>query len=292
MWANAKELTRNRLKVNMETSGQIYEKFVDEYTSEDAVRKYTTGTAGHGITYLLNNDYARIYLNAVNFYLRTSASEGLRLLEFGCGGGMNITRLLSLLEQQEVRVASAYGTDFSPRLVQAAEQEANAFLSPHLKGKLSFHVARNEQLLNDLSSEIGRRVEDLAGYFDLIVGVNTFRYCHRLGKEVDCAADIYRLLRPGGVCVIIDMNNRFPAFRSKLKGLDKDPLECYLPSLEEYALPFKTERFEIIKKENFCWVPHSAGRSLTLCCRLMSPFLNLVTRSRAMRSLVVARKPA
>ena len=276
----------------METIDQIYEKFVDEYTSEDAVRKYTTGTAGYGITYLLRKDYASIYLNVVDSYLRSSAVRPLCLLEFGCGGGMNITRLLSLLEQKEVRVESAYGTDFSPLLVQAAEREARAFLSPHLAGKLSFHVARNESLLQDLSSELGRRDEDLVGAFDLIVGVNTFRYCHRLGKELDCAADIYRLLRPGGVCVIIDMNNRFPAFRSKLKGLDKDPVECYLPSLEEYALPFKTERFEIIKQENFCWIPHSAGRALTLCCRLMSPFLNLVARSRAMRSLVVARKLA
>jgi SAM-dependent methyltransferase len=276
----------------METTGQIYEKFVDEYTSEDAVRKYTTGTAGYGITYLLRNDYARIYLNAINSYLPTSASGGLRLLEFGCGGGMNITRLLSLLEQKDVRVESAYGTDFSPRLVQAAEQEAKAFLSPQLKEKLSFHVARNEHLLQDLRSELGRPDEDLIASFDLIVGVNTFRYCHRLGKEGDCAADIYRLLRRGGVCVMIDMNDRFPAFRSKLKGLDKDPVECYLPSLEEYALPFKTQRFEIIKQENFCWIPHSASRALTLCGRLMSPFLNLVARSRAMRSLVVARKPS
>ena len=53
----------------METTGQIYEKFVDEYTSEDAVRKYTTGTAGFGITYLLSNDYAEIYLNASRFLL-------------------------------------------------------------------------------------------------------------------------------------------------------------------------------------------------------------------------------
>ncbi len=114
---------------------------------------------------------------------------------------------------------SAYGTDFSPRLVQAAEREARTFLSPHLAGKLSFHVARNESLLQDLSSELGRRVEDLVGSFDLIVGVNTFRYCHRLGKEVDCAADIYRLLRPGGVCVIIDMNNRLPGVSKQVKGL-------------------------------------------------------------------------
>jgi SAM-dependent methyltransferase len=285
------EFVLNRLEVTMETTEQIYEKFVDEYMSEDAVRKYTTETAGYGITYLLRKDYARIYLDVVDSYLRTSARP-LRLLEFGCGGGMNITRLLSLLQQKEVRVESAYGTDFSPRLVQAAEREAKTFLSPHLAGKLSFHVARNESLLQDLSSELGRRVEDLVGSFDLIVGVNTFRYCHRLGKEVDCAGDIHRLLRPGGVCVIIDMNNRFPAFRSKLRRLDRDLVECYLPSLEEYAQPFKTGRFEIIKQENFCWIPHSAGRSLTFCCRLMSPFFNLAARSRAMRSLVVARKPA
>ena len=34
-----------------------YEKFVDEYGSDDAVCKYTTGTAGYGIAHLLNNDY-------------------------------------------------------------------------------------------------------------------------------------------------------------------------------------------------------------------------------------------
>ena len=139
----------------METIDQIYEKFVDEYTSEDAVRKYTTGTAGYGITYLLRKDYASIYLNVVDSYLRSSAVRPLCLLEFGCGGGMNITRLLSLLEQKEVRVESAYGTDFSPLLVQAAEREARAFLSPHLAGKLSFHVARNESAAS--RSKLGTR---------------------------------------------------------------------------------------------------------------------------------------
>ena len=104
----------------MEKTGQMYEKFLDEYVSEDAVRKYTTETAGYGVTYLLRNDYARIYLNVVDSYLRTSAARPLRLLEFGCGGGMNITRLISLLEEKQVPVECAYGTDFSPRLVQAA----------------------------------------------------------------------------------------------------------------------------------------------------------------------------
>lgn len=267
-----------------------YEKFLKEYDSEDAVRKYTTGTAGFGINYLLRNDYAKVYLGVVGSYLQTSPARPLRLLEFGCGGGMNIITLVSLLEQKGIPVECASGTDFSERLVQSAIKEAKARLTPDLAKKLSFHVARNEQLAEDLAAACGKGAEELSGFFDLIVGVNTFRYCHRLGKEKDCAADIYRLLRPGGVCINIDMNNQFPAFRSHLKRSAEDPAECYLPSLEEYASPFKVARFEIIAKKNFCWIPHSAGHALTLGCRLLSPLLNLVAPSRAMRSLVVARK--
>jgi len=274
----------------MENTEQINEKFLEEYGSEDAVRKYTTGTAGYGINYLLRNDYARVYLQAVNSYLRAAPSHPLRLLEFGCGGGMNIINLVSSLEQKGIRIERAYGTDFSERLVESAVQEAKAFLPADLVKKVSFHVARNEQLLEDLAAASNAPATDLLGSFDLIVGVNTFRYCHRLGKERECAADIYRLLRPGGVCVNIDMNNRFPAFRSRLKGAVEDPAECYLPTLEEYASPFKSAGFEIVRKENFCWVPHSAGRALTNCCRIASPVLNLIARSRAMRSLVVSRK--
>jgi SAM-dependent methyltransferase len=275
----------------MEKTAVLYEKFLDEYVSDDAVRKYTTETAGYGITHLLCNDYAQIYLDVVDLCLRSSKGRPLRLLEFGCGGGMNITRLVSLLEEKHVSIECAYGTDFSPLLVQAAAKEAKAFLPPHLAEKLSFHVARNEQLMRDLAASIADG-EDRVGPFDIIVGVNTFRYCHRLGKQLDCAQDIYRLLRPGGACIMIDMNQRFPAFRSRLRGLDQNPVECYIPSLDEYSSPFKAAGFEIIKKENFCWIPHSAGHTLTFYCRLLSPFLNLVARSRAMRSLVVAHKPA
>jgi SAM-dependent methyltransferase len=191
-----------------------------------------------------------------------------------------------------VPVECAFGTDFSSRLVQAADQEAKAFLPPGLAAKLSFHAARNERLLEDLAERRGKPAGDLVGFFDLIVGVNTFRYCHRFKKEQDCAADILRMLRPGGVCIMIDMNDRFPAFRSRLKGLDKDPVSSYIPTLDEYTAPFQSAGFEILRKGNYCWIPHSAGRALTWCCRLLSPILNLVAHSRAMRSLVVARKPA
>jgi len=271
---------------------QINEKFFEEYVSEDAVRKYTTNTAGFGINYLLRHDYAKVYLNAVDAYLRPSPQRPLRLLEFGCGAGMNIITLVAMLEQKGIPVECAYGTDFSPRLVESAQGEAKAALAPSLAKKLSFHVARNEKLVEDLAAASGKAPADLAGFFDLIIGVNTFRYCHRLGKSQDCAADIYRMLRPGAVCVNIDMNNRFPAFRSNLRRTVEDPTECYLPTLDEYASPFSMAGFEMIKKQNFCWIPHSAGRALTASCRLASPFLNLVARSRAMRSLVVARKPA
>jgi|SRR5947208_8865662 len=269
---------------------EINEKFLEEYGSEDAVRKYSPGTAGFGINYLLHNDYAQIYLNAVNSYLTSSPQRPLRLLEFGCGAGMNIIGLVSLLEQKGIAVESAYGTDFSERLVQSASQEAKASLKPDLSKKLNFYVARNELLLEDLSSASGKPAADFLGSFDLIIGVNTFRYCHRLGKQQDCAKDIYRMLRTGGVCVNIDMNDRFPAFRSRLKGGVEDETECYIPSLDEYATPFKAAGFEIMSKKNFCWVPHSAGRVLTLCCRIATPVLDIVAPSRAMRSLGVARK--
>ncbi len=271
---------------------QSYDKFLEEYGSEDAVRKYSKGTAGYGIDYLLRNDYASVYLSAVDSYLQTSPPRALRLLEFGCGGGMNIVSLVLLLEQRRIPIECAYGTDFSARLVESATREAKASLPPDLAKKLSFHVARNERLSEDLAAACGRSVEDLAGSFDLIVGVNTLRYCHRLGTEQECVADIYRMLRPRGVCVNIDMNNRFPAFRSNFKGQVEGRTECYLPTLEEYAFPFKAAGFELIRKENFCWIPHSAGRALTLCCRLLSPLLSLVAPSRAMRSLVVVRKAA
>jgi SAM-dependent methyltransferase len=275
----------------MQKTEEMNDKFFEEYVSEDAVRKYTTGTAGFGINYLLRHDYAKVYLSAVDSYLKTSPARPLRLLEFGCGGGMNVISLVSLLEEKGIPVEFAYGTDFSPKLVQSAVQEAKASLSPDLAKKMSFHVARNEALAADLAAARRKRVEDLAGSFDLIIGVNTFRYCHRLGKEQECAADIYRLLRPGGVCVNIDMNDRFPAFRSQLKRSVEDEAECRIPSLEEYASPFKTAGFELKKKKNFCWIPHSAGRALTMSCRLMSPVFSLVAPGRAMRSLVVARKP-
>jgi hypothetical protein len=43
----------------MEKTEQINLNCLEEYGSEDPVRKYTTGTAGFDINYLLRNDYAK-----------------------------------------------------------------------------------------------------------------------------------------------------------------------------------------------------------------------------------------
>jgi len=133
-------------------------------------------------------------------------------------------------------------------------------------------------------------VEALLGSFDLLLGVNTIRYSHRLSNQMGCARGIFNLLARGGVCIIIDMNNKFPAFRSRFRDA-QSPEATYLPTLDAYAAPFVSVGFEILRKESFCWIPHSAGSGLTTFMRMLAPILNTVSRSRAMRSLVIARKP-
>ncbi len=270
---------------------KLVESFVKEYNSEASIKKYSTETAGYGISYLLRHDYAKVYLKVLDSNLLCSRNTSLRLLEFGCGAGMNLIQLLFLLEKRGIGVNSAYGTDFSEPLIQSAKREANFFLPKSFDGRVRFHVARNEMLSSELAAAEAIPRESLLGSFDLILGVNTFRYCHRLGKEHECARDIFDLLKKGGVCIVIDMNRRFPLFRSRLRGKSVDEAESYLPSLDEYVTAFSKTGFEILKKDNFCWIPHSAGPALTFLCLALSPVLNLTARKYAMRSLVISRKP-
>ena len=276
--------------MQMASTEQMNKSFLDEYNSQDALLKYSTETAGQGVNYLIQHDYAHVYDKALDEVVRTARGP-IRVLEFGCGAGMNVIGLMSLLKKRGVQVAQAYGTDFSEALITKAQREARSFLPAEDQKKVSFHVARNERLSEELGAGIGSAPSALHGTFDFIFGVNTFRYCHRLGNQQECASDILRLLRPGGVCVMIDMNDRFPLFRSHLKGTVETPEEAYLPTLDEYAEPFEKAGFELMAKDNFCWVPHSAGKALTAVCRALTPVLNATVRSRAMRSLVIARKP-
>jgi hypothetical protein len=158
---------------------------------------------------------------------------------------------------------------------------------------VQFYVAKNETLFDDLSLAVGKDRAEVTGSFHFILGVNTIRYCHAAKKEMDNARNIFNLLAPGGICVVIDMNNRFPFFRSDLRNRFRRQKEeeCYVPSLEEYAAPFLQVGFELLRKEHFCWVPHSSGRFMCRLFSAISPLLDMAAKSRAMRSLVVARKP-
>jgi SAM-dependent methyltransferase len=265
--------------------------YLQEYSADEAVARYTSRTAGTGITYLLENDYAEVYLSAIRDFLQIPSERPLRLLEFGCGGGMNIITLLTLLQRRGKNVELAIGTDFSEKLIMAAKNESRNLLSPNLQGLMHFAVARNESIAADLRQALNGFAGELENSFHLILGVNTFRYCHRLGKTRQCASDLAALLAPGAICIIIDMNRRFPAFRSRFRDRRTKPeAERYLPSLNEYAAPLEEAGLEILRKENFCWVPHSAGARLTRVCQLLTPVLNLVAKPMAMRSLIVCRK--
>lgn len=268
--------------------------FLDEYTADEAVQRYGTDTAGYGISYLLEHDYGRIYRRVLTQYLPASTRrEGVRLLEFGCGAGMNLIHLVGLAESMNIPVTRAYGADFSPKLIEAARADTARIVAARSRERVEFVVARNETIVNDMAAGTGVAPNALLGSFQVVFGVNTFRYCHRMGKEVESARQFFDLLAPGGVCVVIDMNAQFPLFRSKLKpGQYADEREVYIPVLEEYVRPLAAVGFEILEARNFCWVPHSAGPLLCRIARVLTPLLDTVVPRYGMRSLVVARRPA
>jgi ubiquinone/menaquinone biosynthesis C-methylase UbiE len=289
-------MARNSNLGPMSTGGKIQSlnaHFLGEYTSQDAVLKYTHATAGFGISHLLDRDYKAIYCQALERLPAVLKGRGIHVLEFGCGAAMHLIHLSSILREKGIRLERAIGTDFSPVLIDHAKREAKTYLRDEDQRKIEFYVAKNESLIQDLADAAGVKRSRLSNSFDLILGVNTIRYCHRERREMDCARDIMGLLMPGGICVVIDMNDRFPAFRSRLKNIFRrvNKEEHYLPSLSEYAAPFEKVGFEVLRKEHFCWIPHSAGKLLCRVMQALSPILGAIAPTCAMRSLVVVRRP-
>src|SRR5262249_7204792 len=194
--------------------------FLNEYSRDDVIAKYLDGTAGTGIAYALTHVYGPVYLDVIKALIaRRPREHRFRVLEYGCGGGMNLLRVVELLQRQGADLDEAIGADFSPRMIEAARRDGVRHLPRALARRVRFAVASNETLVEDLARSLGRPAEKLLGTFDLVIGVNTFRYCHRLQKENVCARDIWRLLAPGGDSVMIDMNRRFPLFRSRLSDM-------------------------------------------------------------------------
>ncbi len=276
---------------NGETS-RLNASFLEEYNSQDSIRKYSRSTAGHGIGYLLDHDYGKIYLDCIAKYIpKSRLKTGIRLWEFGCGAGMNLLHLVSMLERRGIPVDFACGTDFSQTLIAAANSEASTYNTATHRDRVQFTVARNEDLIGEGAKGLGLSEGQLRGTFDLVFGVNTIRYGHRLNNVDRCVENISGLLTESGICIVIDMNRKFPAFRSRLREWrSKVTEDTFLPTLDEYARPFSAGGFEILDKKNFCWIPHSAGSGLTGLMKTATPLLNTMIPSRAMRSLVISRK--
>jgi 2-polyprenyl-3-methyl-5-hydroxy-6-metoxy-1,4-benzoquinol methylase len=279
--------------MNNHDSSTLSINFLEEYSTEESIHRYTKKTAGQGISYLLEHEYGSVYLDSIERYIpKSRLKTGIRIWEFGCGGGMNLLYLVSTLVRRGIRVDFACGTDFSETLVTAARSEANRYLPSDQTNKVRFTVARNENLVEEGAKGLGIGRGELLGSFDLLVGINTIRYAHRLNNVDRCLDGISALLRDEGVCIVIDMNNKFPAFRSRFRqqSLKHDEKATLLPTLDEYAQPFSSAGFKIIEKKNFCWIPHSAGPALTAVMKGLTPILNTVAPSRAMRSLVISQK--
>jgi hypothetical protein len=110
---------------------------------------------------------------------------------------MNLVHLVSVLETGGIKVNTAVGTDFSPVLIEAAKREANSYLSSGGSRQVELPRCQNENLIQDMANAGGIDRSKLLNSFDFILGVNTIRYCHRFGREIECARGIYELLTPG-----------------------------------------------------------------------------------------------
>jgi hypothetical protein len=91
--------TGSGLRGSTEDEDQQFERFFHQYTSQDAVAKFTKATAGFGISYLLDHDHESVYLRALDLFPQQTRKRGIRMLEFGCGGGINLIHIISVYEQ-------------------------------------------------------------------------------------------------------------------------------------------------------------------------------------------------
>ena len=83
--------------------------FLDEYSRDDVIAKYLNGTAGTGIAYALTHVYGRVYLDVIRELIAERPRQHkFRVLEYGCGGGMNLLKLIELCPRSpRVRIPAA-----------------------------------------------------------------------------------------------------------------------------------------------------------------------------------------
>jgi SAM-dependent methyltransferase len=267
-----------------------------EYEGAETIQRYRRPTAGAGINHLLRTTYGPVLLEQARAALDETGAESLTLLEFGCGAGMALHYLTEELGRRGTPVDIAVGTDFIPGMIAAAKQDLAEYGSPWARERVRFIVAANEKLVEGLARELGQSRDSLVDTIHLAVGVNTFRYAIRGGTSRLVVGQLAHLLAAGGRVVVIDMNDRFPYGLKPRRTKSSNarlPIEFgarELPTLDEYAQPFLEQRFDVLRREYFGWIPHSASGLRFHAARAVGPLFARIVPDRAMRSLVVARK--
>jgi SAM-dependent methyltransferase len=267
------------------------------HTRPEIIARYVSPT----VAYVVKSVYGQIYKRIIQTLTRRRPTGyPFRILEYGCGPGMNLLEVIELFLAQGAHPVNAIGTDFSPPMIEAARCEAKKRLGTELN-IVSYFVARNEALTHDLASLLGVQPSDLQNTFDLILGVNTFRYAYRLNKANTCAREIFSLLRPGGYSVMIDMNRGFRFVGSNMHDIfTRAKQKDYIPSLQQYSRPFyyagfvieESRTFFCFTSDHFCaWLPCSARSLLVSLCRDLIPFWNTCFSPLARHSLVIGNKP-
>jgi len=65
---------------HLESPSKLMNEFLKEYRSESSIRKYSNETAGTGISYLLDHDYADIYLDVLQKWIpKARRQKGIRV---------------------------------------------------------------------------------------------------------------------------------------------------------------------------------------------------------------------
>jgi SAM-dependent methyltransferase len=276
--------------------------FLAHYTQPGVITRYLPSSAAPGIHYVVKHVYGAIYHITIGTIAACRPQHHeFRILEYGCGGGMNLLQLIQLFRAQGARLASAIGTDFSWSMIKAARNEAEQHLSAEMKQVVQYFLARNETIAQDLGIGLGRHSRELHNTFDLILGVNTFRYTYRLKQDGACARDLFALLQPGGCSIMIDMNRGLQFRGSRIHGLCKRAgRRYYIPSLAQYSRPFQEAGFRIIcARTFFCFthlpfvmsLPGRLNTALLALCRRAKPMFDTCLSRFAKHSLVIARKP-
>jgi SAM-dependent methyltransferase len=283
-----------------EVENELRNIYLVEYSQPTVIARYLSDTGVPAFTYLVRTVYTSIYQEIVKTLVSHNPERhGFRILEYGCGGGMNLVQLIRLFQAQGAQLTEAIGTDFSPPMIDAARNEAKQQLSVELNAVTTYVVARHETITRDLASGLGVSLGELQNTFDLILGVNTFRYAHRLKKDETFARELFTLLRPGGYSIMIDMNRGFRFVGSHAHDLcTRAKQRYYIPSVRQYSGPFLKAGFLITRARTFygltrlaSWVPASAEVPLHSLFWALRSALDTYLSPFARHALLIAKKP-